>query len=89
MGRLVRNAERHRRLPAGCSYRCGSAAELPGGTADFPATVLYESSGAASLITQLTLWTTLGVLLGELLHRLQRLTATHVAEPDYGAVSLT
>src|SRR5687768_3871937 len=49
---------------------------------DFPATVLYQFRGA-SLITQLALWATLGVVLGELLHRLQRRTGGHVPEPDY------
>jgi predicted cobalt transporter CbtA len=61
-----------------------SYSEVP---ADFPATVLYQFR-AASLITQLTLWATLGVVLGELLHRLQRRTATRVAEPDYAEQSL-
>ncbi|MGH3337409.1 MAG: CbtA family protein, partial [Propionibacteriaceae bacterium] len=56
-----------------------SYSEVP---ADFPATVLYEFR-AASLITQVALWATLGVVLGELLHRLHRRTATHVAESDY------
>jgi predicted cobalt transporter CbtA len=50
--------------------------------ADFPATVLYQFRGA-TLITQLALWATLGVVLGELLYRLQRRTGGHVAEPDY------
>jgi len=45
-------------------------------------------SQSDDLITQLTLWATLGVVLGELLHRLQRLTATRVAEPDYAEQSL-
>ena len=61
-----------------------SYSEVP---ADFPATVLYEFR-AASLITQLTLWATLGILLGELLHRLQRRTATRVVEPDYAEQTL-
>jgi predicted cobalt transporter CbtA len=56
-----------------------SYSEVP---ADFPATILYEFR-AASLLTQLALWATLGVALGELLHRLQRRTTVHVAEPDY------
>ncbi len=56
-----------------------SYSEVP---ADFPATVLYEFR-AASLLTQLALWATLGVVLGELLHRLQRRTGVQVAEPDY------
>lgn len=41
--------------------------------ADFPATVLYEFR-AASLVTQLSLWTVLGVTLAELVHRLTRRT---------------
>ena len=61
-----------------------SYSEVP---ADFPATVLYEFR-AASLIIQLALWATLGVVLGELLHRLQRRTTTHVAHPDYAEQSL-
>ena len=56
-----------------------SYSEVP---ADFPATVLYQFRGA-SLITQLALWATMGVVLGELLHRLQRRTGGHVPEPDY------
>jgi predicted cobalt transporter CbtA len=61
-----------------------SYSEVP---ADFAATVLYEFR-AASLITQLTLWATLGVILGELLHRLQRRTTTQLANPDYAKQSL-
>jgi predicted cobalt transporter CbtA len=61
-----------------------SYSEVP---ADFPATVLYEFR-AASLITQLSLWATLGLTLDELLHRMQRRTATHVAEPAYAEQSL-
>ena len=56
-----------------------SYSEVP---ADFPATVLYEFRGA-SLLTQLALWATLGVALGELLYRLQRRTGVQVPEPDY------
>lgn len=56
-----------------------SYSEVP---ADFPATVLYEFRGA-SLVTQLALWATLGVTLGELLYRLQRRTAPRITEPDY------
>jgi predicted cobalt transporter CbtA len=56
-----------------------SYSEVP---ADFPATVLYEFRGA-SLLTQLALWATLGVALGELLYRLQRRTGVEVPEPDY------
>ena len=61
-----------------------SYSEVP---ADFPATVLYDFR-VASLITQLSLWATLGLTLGELLHRMQRRTATHVAEPAYAKQSL-
>jgi hypothetical protein len=39
--------------------------------AEFPAIVLYEFRGA-SFVTQLTLWTVLGITLAELLHRLGR-----------------
>jgi predicted cobalt transporter CbtA len=60
-----------------------SYSEVP---VDFPATVLYEFR-AASLITQLTLWATLGVVLGELLYRLQRRTDLGVTEPDYAEQS--
>ena len=56
-----------------------SYSEVP---ADFPATVLYEFR-VASLVTQLALWATLGVTLGELLYRLQRRTAPRITEPDY------
>jgi predicted cobalt transporter CbtA len=56
-----------------------SYSEVP---ADFPATVLYEFRGA-SLLTQLALWATLGVALGELLYRLQRRSGIQVPEPDY------
>jgi predicted cobalt transporter CbtA len=55
--------------------------------ADFPATVLYQFR-VASLITQLALWTTLGVVLGELLHRLQRHGNLEVVEPDYAEQSV-
>ena len=61
-----------------------SYSEVP---AEFPATVLYEFR-AASLIIQLTLWATLGVALGELLHRLQRSNGLEVTEPDYAEQSL-
>jgi predicted cobalt transporter CbtA len=54
---------------------------------EFRATVLYEFR-AASLIIQLTLWATLGVALGELLHRLQRSKGLEVTEPDYAEQSL-
>jgi predicted cobalt transporter CbtA len=56
-----------------------SYSEVP---AHYPATVLYEFR-VASLVTQLALWATLGVTLGELLYRLQGRTAPRVAEPDY------
>jgi predicted cobalt transporter CbtA len=56
-----------------------SYSEVP---ADFPATVLYDFR-AASLVTQLALWATLGVTLGELLYRLQRRTTSRITEPDY------
>jgi predicted cobalt transporter CbtA len=56
-----------------------SYSEVP---ADFPATVLYEFR-VASLVTQLALWATLGVTLGELLYRVQRRTAPRITEPDY------
>jgi predicted cobalt transporter CbtA len=49
---------------------------------DFPATVLYQFRGA-SLLTQLALWATLGVALGELLYRLQGRTGVQVPEPDF------
>jgi predicted cobalt transporter CbtA len=55
--------------------------------AEFPATVLYQFR-VASLITQLALWATLGVVLGELLHRLQRRSNLEVVEPDYAEQSL-
>jgi Probable cobalt transporter subunit (CbtA) len=56
-----------------------SYSEVPAG---FPATVLYEFRGA-SLLTQLALWATLGVALGELLYRLQRRSGVQVLERDY------
>jgi predicted cobalt transporter CbtA len=54
-------------------------AEVP---ADFPATVLYEFR-MASLATQLALWATIGLVLGELLHRLERRNDAQITEPDY------
>jgi predicted cobalt transporter CbtA len=60
-----------------------SYSEVP---ADFSATVLYEFR-AASLLTQLSLWASLGVVLGELLYRLQRRTSVEVVEPDYAEQS--
>jgi predicted cobalt transporter CbtA len=56
-----------------------SYSEVP---ADFPATILYQFR-LASLATQLALWTTLGIALGELLYRLQRRTEPRVTEPQY------
>jgi predicted cobalt transporter CbtA len=56
-----------------------SYSEVP---ADFPATILYQFR-VASLMTQLALWATLGVALGELLYRLQRRTTSRVTEPEY------
>jgi len=53
--------------------------EVPAG---FPATVLYEFR-MASLTTQLALWGSIAVILGELLHRLQRNEVPGVIEPDY------
>jgi predicted cobalt transporter CbtA len=50
--------------------------------ADFPATVLYQFR-IASLITQLALWGSIAVILGELLHRLQRRSDLEVIEPEY------
>jgi predicted cobalt transporter CbtA len=55
--------------------------------ADFPATVLYEFR-MASLATQLSLWATIGLVLGELLHRLQRRNGGQVTEPDYADQSV-
>ena len=55
--------------------------------ADFPAIVLYEFR-RASLITQLALWGSIAVILGELLHRLRRPTDLEVIEPDYAEQSL-
>lgn len=48
----------------------------------FPATVLYEFR-MASLITQLALWGSIAVILGELLNLLQRNEVRGVIEPDY------
>jgi predicted cobalt transporter CbtA len=50
--------------------------------ADFPATVLYEFR-VASLVTQVALWGTIGLVLGELLHRLQRRTDVRITEPEH------
>lgn len=60
-----------------------SYSEVP---TDFPATVLYEFR-AASLIIQLTLWASLGLALGELLHRLERRTDYEVNKPTYAKQS--
>jgi len=49
---------------------------------DFPATVLYEFR-MASLATQLSLWATIGIALGELLHRLQDHKQLRITEPEY------
>jgi predicted cobalt transporter CbtA len=49
---------------------------------DFPATVLYEFR-MASLATQLSLWATIGLALGELLHRLQDRKEVRLVEPEY------
>ena len=54
-----------------------SYSEVP---ADYPATLLYEFR-AASLLTQLALWATLGAVLGELLHRLQRRAGVEMTDP--------
>jgi predicted cobalt transporter CbtA len=63
-----------------------SYSEIP---ADFPARLLYEFR-MASLVTQLTLWASLGVILGELLHRMRRRTDPQVTEPQYaGPAPLT
>ena len=56
-------------------------------SADFPATVLYEFR-MASLVTQLALWATIGLALGELLHRMQRRIDLQAHEPDYAEQSL-
>jgi predicted cobalt transporter CbtA len=55
--------------------------------ADFPATVLYEFR-MASLATQLSWWATIGLALGELLHRRQRRTDLQVTAPGYADQSL-
>jgi predicted cobalt transporter CbtA len=49
---------------------------------DFPATVLYEFR-MASLATQLSLWATIGLALGELLHRRLRRTDLQLTAPGY------
>jgi predicted cobalt transporter CbtA len=54
-----------------------SYSEVP---ADYPATLLFEFR-AASLLIQLALWATLGVVLGELLHRLQRRAGVEITDP--------
>jgi predicted cobalt transporter CbtA len=56
-----------------------SSSEVP---ADFPATVLYEFR-AASLLTQLTLWASLGLALAELLYRLQDRSDLHITDSHY------
>jgi predicted cobalt transporter CbtA len=54
--------------------------------ADFPATVLYEFR-MASLATQLSLWATIGLALGELLHRRQHRTDLQLTAPGYAEQS--
>jgi predicted cobalt transporter CbtA len=54
--------------------------------ADFPATVLYEFR-MASLATQLSLWATIGLALGELLHRRLRRTTAQVTAPSHAKQS--
>jgi predicted cobalt transporter CbtA len=54
-----------------------SYSEVP---ADYPAILLYEFR-AASLLTQVALWATLGVALGELLHRLQPRADVEITDP--------
>jgi predicted cobalt transporter CbtA len=49
--------------------------------ADFPATVLYEFR-MASLATQLALWATIGLALGELLHRMDGQNDLQVPAPE-------
>jgi predicted cobalt transporter CbtA len=61
-----------------------SYSEVP---ADFPATVLYEFR-VASLVTQLALWATLGVTLGELLYRRQRRVHPQLTAPEYAGQPL-
>jgi predicted cobalt transporter CbtA len=61
-----------------------SYSEVP---ADFPATVLYEFR-VASLATQLALWATLGVTVGELLYRLQRRSEPRSTELEYADQSI-
>jgi predicted cobalt transporter CbtA len=56
--------------------------------ADFPATVLYEFR-MASLVTQLALWATIGLVLGELLHRMQRHIDLQATDPDYAELPLS
>jgi predicted cobalt transporter CbtA len=50
--------------------------------ADFPAAVLYQFR-TASLATQLILWASLGVTLGELLHRLERRTEPRISDLEH------
>jgi predicted cobalt transporter CbtA len=61
-----------------------SYSEVP---ADFPATVLYEFR-VASLVTQLALWATLGVTLGELLYRRERRVTPQMTAPEYAGQPL-
>lgn len=55
--------------------------------ADFPAAVLYRFR-MASLATQLILWATLGVTLGELLHRLERRTEPRISDLEHADQSI-
>jgi len=50
--------------------------------ADFPAAVLYRFR-MASLATQLILWAALGVILGELLHRLERRAEPRISDLEH------
>jgi len=61
-----------------------SYSEVP---ADFPATVLYEFR-VASLVTQLALWATLGVILGEFLYRRQPRVNPKMTAPEYAGQPL-
>jgi predicted cobalt transporter CbtA len=71
LGRLVRRAGRHPRLPRRRGRRHRPAADVRRVPSDFPASVLYTFR-RASLATQLTLWAVLGVFLAEFGHRLTR-----------------
>jgi predicted cobalt transporter CbtA len=56
-----------------------SYSEVP---VDFPAIILYQFR-VASLVTQLALWAALGVIVGELLYRLQLRVDARLTEPEY------